>query len=535
MIREPALDEASPKTSTGSPQSHRRHYPSPGSAPANETAKGDTEVATLTRNDRTPHESAVVVFCRRHYVVLATLVLSLTAFNLVFRLDAEIVNEWDEALYAISAWEMSNSGDLIGTTFLGALDYYNTKPPLNVWLIAAAFKVLGRSLISLRLTSVVSAWLTVLLVQYWAGRVRGPVVGLLTGIVLSTTFGFIFLHAGRSAETDALFALLITLTAITLWVQTRRPAVAIWLGPLLAAAFLLRGMAFLMPLGIVVVTMARLRPMTQRILTSLLWAGVLFVLPVAAWSLARWKIDGWQFLSLMVSYDLVARSLTVIEEHPGNALYYFDVLHKHHYDWLVAGAAAWVLFPVSLHHLRRAVAFWRPADPFVVVLGSWGVICTLIPTLMRTKLPWYLNSFYPVFALGVAMLLARGLSSVSTVRKWRRTLLWVLTCVVFVTAEGKLAWNSYVHRDLNRSVQGLLLAARQPLAGGRVFRPDWSRSEIFVLGAIIGAERRIAGGLDMFLRDSSVGDYWVSSSDEDCAELVLLRSDGRSWLYRRER
>ncbi len=58
-------------------------------------------------------------------------------------------------MYAISAWEMGKTGHLVGTTFLGAPDYYNSKPPLNVWLIALSFKTFGVSLVSLRLVSVV--------------------------------------------------------------------------------------------------------------------------------------------------------------------------------------------------------------------------------------------------------------------------------------------------------------------------------------------------------------------------------------------
>ena len=50
-----------------------------------------------------------------------------------------MVQVWDESLFAITAGEMVDSGDWIGTTFLGTLDYYNSKPPLNVWLITLAF------------------------------------------------------------------------------------------------------------------------------------------------------------------------------------------------------------------------------------------------------------------------------------------------------------------------------------------------------------------------------------------------------------
>src|SRR6202008_531074 len=115
---------------------------------------------------------------------------------------------------AISAWEMGKTGDLVATTFLGAIDYYNAKPPLNVWLIALSFKALGINLVSLRLVSALSAWLTILVLQWWCRRAVGAAVALASSLVLSTMFAFFYLHAGRSGNADALFTLLIVLTAV---------------------------------------------------------------------------------------------------------------------------------------------------------------------------------------------------------------------------------------------------------------------------------------------------------------------------------
>ena len=82
--------------------------------------------------------AATTSWFERHFGALSALVLVLAAFNLGFRLDREVVTEWDEALYATSASEAVASGDWIGTTLHGELDYYNTKPPLNIWLITCS-------------------------------------------------------------------------------------------------------------------------------------------------------------------------------------------------------------------------------------------------------------------------------------------------------------------------------------------------------------------------------------------------------------
>jgi 4-amino-4-deoxy-L-arabinose transferase-like glycosyltransferase len=81
--------------------------------------------------------------CTSHYPLLAASVLVLAAANLFVRLGQEVVTDWDEALYAITASELLQSKQWIATTFLGELDYYNSKPPLNTWLIAFAFETFG--------------------------------------------------------------------------------------------------------------------------------------------------------------------------------------------------------------------------------------------------------------------------------------------------------------------------------------------------------------------------------------------------------
>jgi len=460
----------------------------------------------------------------RHYRILAAAVLGLAAFNLSFRLGSEVVSEWDEALYAISAWEMGRSGDMIATTFLGKLDYYNTKPPLNVWLIALSFKAFGMNLVSLRLVSALSAWLTVAVLQEWTRRSFGPAVALFAGLVLATSFGFVWVHAGRTAETDALFALLILLTVVTLWAEQRRPWFRIWLGPLAAAVFLLRGAAVLMPLALVLAVHLGRGRMQWNLRRPTLAALLLFAVPATAWGVARWRVDEWRFFERMVNYDFVARTFTVIEGHPGTPLYYLNVLQKHHYDWLLAGAVALMLFPIPWRQLRDRM---RSHDGMLVV--TWAAITFLIPTMMRTKLAWYLNPFYPVFALAVGWLVVRGFTQPGS--DARRAILAAVVGVSFGVAEAKLIWYSYQYRDVTNSAQGMLLDHQQQLKGRRIFRNRWDNAEIFVVGAVIGAEHRVARRTEDFRRESHPGDCLVTSRGVAGADLLLVGSGPHHSLY----
>ena len=466
-------------------------------------------------------------FCERYFRALAAGVLILAACNLYFRLNRELVTEWDESLYAISAAETAANGNWIGTTFQGALDYYNTKPPLNIWLIAASFKTFGASLWSLRLPSATAAWLTVLVLILWARRAFGAAVALTAGLVLSTTFGFLYVHSGRSANTDALFTLLLLLIVIVMWSAERKPWRLIWLGPLAAGIFMLRGLAVLMPLAmiasVVVLGGTGLRDRWRPLLAAALLAAA----PVAAWVAARWQIDQWQFLERMFHYDFVARSATALEGHTGTILYYPNVLQKDQYDWLLAMAAALVLYPVSRQRLR-ALLTESPGDRYRrVVAGAWIGVTLLVPTLMKTKVAWYLNPFFPIFALLVAAAVVHGFER-SMPGTRRRYIFAALVLLAFAVAQAKLVWYSHNMRDLSISAQGVMLQERERLAGRRIYRERWPHNGRFVAEHLIGSQALEARDARQFAKKAQPGDYMLlPMSDVDAAGLRCVSTNRR--------
>jgi 4-amino-4-deoxy-L-arabinose transferase-like glycosyltransferase len=475
---------------------------------------------------------------RQWFAFLALAVLCLAAFNLAFRLHTETLQQWDESLYAITAWEMLTSGDWIGTTYLGKLDYYNSKPPLNFWLIALSFKLFGVNLIALRIPTLLAAFGTVALLLTWGRRHLGEATALGAGLVLSTMYAFFYMHAGRSANTDAINTLLVVLTVVTLWSARGRPWRLAWLGPVLAGVFLLRGMAILLPVAII----AADELITFGIRRRGRWAptvaaAVLFALPVGAWVVARWQVDEWKFLSQLFWYDFVARTIRPIENHPGSVFFYLGVLEKHHYDWIAAVGVVAALYPVSRAMLRAIL--WgsdRRALPGRLLL-VWAAVALVIPTLVRTKVGWYLNPFYPVFAIAAGAIFAHGCRRAAAApggwRSWRaRALVAVIVLAAFV-AQGRLIWYSYHHRDLSTSSQGLLLAERDRLKGRVVFRRQLDRAEIFVLHAMVGATHRLAPDAEVFLRDSQPGDYLLTRRAHVDAKLTLVLKSGEYLLYQR--
>jgi 4-amino-4-deoxy-L-arabinose transferase-like glycosyltransferase len=377
----------------------------------------------------------------------------------------------------------------------------------------------------------VCAWLTVAVLVAWAWRAFGRAIAVVAGLVLATCYGFLYLHSGRSGNADALLTLLVTLTVITLWASRDRPWRRVWLGVLIGLVFMVKGMGILMP-SIVIggVELGQLRTWHARWRPHLVAAGVALLI-VAPWAVLRWRLDEWRFFDALFFQDFVARASSVLDGHEGSPFYYFDVLQKHHYDWLGAAAVALACLPMRWERLRALVSFDGERRFMTILVLSWFAATFLLPTAAATKLGWYLNHFYPLFALGVAWLIVETWRATADRYPRRALALATAVALALVVAEAKLAWHSYRLVDLGRSAQSLVLTEESVVAGHRVYAAQWPYADRFVVRTVRG-RCETAADVDRFLEVSGPDDLWLGPPVDD-ERLEPLATTGRQALYRR--
>lgn len=356
-------------------------------------ASGLTSMARDPRVLRAAFWSAIVVL----YALLAA--------NLYRGLGLHNIADWDEARQAISAYEMLGSGDIVANTYRGDLDYWNLKPSLSFWAVMASYQLFGFTPFALRFPSTVAMLGTAAVVTWFSHRLGGRAGALAATAAVVTCYPLIVMHSGRTGDPDALFVLFFTVSVVAGILARQRPELLLVSTLGFSAAFLTKsfhaGPIVLIVVAYLLVTRGDSAVRWRHVTLSL--AGLL---PVLAWAVARFAVDGTTFFVDMVRYDLLSRSSQTLEKHGGGLLLYLQLIQEHFGWWLavlVGALAAWVAVP-ALTRGRWQTSSWLGPAIWVLLL--------LIPfTLVKTKIDWYTHPAYPALAILIGLAVARALST----------------------------------------------------------------------------------------------------------------------------
>src|SRR5215472_10443423 len=107
-------------------------------------------------------------------------VLGLMVWNAFWRLGDTFVRDYDEGRYGVAASEMLHRHDALVTTYAGATEFWNLKPPLGYWLLELSYRLVGETPLGLRLPAAVCALVTTALTMLLTRRVAGPHAAILS-------------------------------------------------------------------------------------------------------------------------------------------------------------------------------------------------------------------------------------------------------------------------------------------------------------------------------------------------------------------
>jgi 4-amino-4-deoxy-L-arabinose transferase-like glycosyltransferase len=335
------------------------------------------------------------------YTIMLLLLLTISFYNIFYRLENFPISSWDEARHGVSAYEMLRRGNFIVSTYRDDIDYWNLKPPLSFWANMAGYKIAGFNALGLRFFSAVSAMLTIILVAIFVYIKHGRLASLVSTLTLATSTQFLINHSARTGDADSLFVFLFTASILSLLLCEHNLKWLYVSGLGFALAFLTK--SWHAGNIAIIIGLYLLFTGTHKRLNHVNWI-LLFIcmaFPILAWGGIRYQYDGMDFFKNMIAYDLLQRSSTTIEGHLGGTFYYFDILWRFFNYWLA------ILYGLVLVYLSKEFSFKRfisEKNSYNIGICLWVIIPLILFSLAKTKIRWYILPVYPPLSIIIGAL-----------------------------------------------------------------------------------------------------------------------------------
>lgn len=334
------------------------------------------------------------------------LLILLSGFCFFYKLGHLSYRVWDESRLVTNAYEMTQTGNIIVTTFEYKPDLWNTKPPLMIWCQALCIKYMGFNEFWARFPAALSAFATAIMLFVFIGRFTGSYWGgLVAGVIVSTAVGSVEHHGFRFAEYDSMLSFFATAAALSMFLFTeavtdKKSRYILLFFVSIAMACLTKGIAGLLFLPGYFVYILLRRQLLQVLTTPAVYAGgALFVLIVAGYYLVREHYSQ-GYLPSVFNNELGGRFLKVNEGHSEPFNFYFDNIRFSRFSgwyWIVPTALVMLLLPGGNSSRKRLLAFsLLVAATFILVIS-----------VSETKLTWYDLPAYPLLALTGSLVFIR--------------------------------------------------------------------------------------------------------------------------------
>jgi len=334
----------------------------------------------------------------RYYDFFAVGLFLLSAAYFSYKLWDGSLYAWDEGWYGEVAREAVEGKEWL--TFHYNYQTWMQKPPLFIWMVAAAFKVFGVNEFGERIPSAMFGFGSVILLYFLARELfSSKRIAFLSSLTL---IGFAqFVKQSKMGMMDAPLTFFILLAIYFFWLGRKKERNLIYVGIITGIAFMIKSFAaFQIPMIIALFSLAsgELRRLANIKFISGFVIGLVVCLP---WHLYQYHIYGKQFIDEYFFRQIFARTIEPADNNAGNFLSYFKVIIVKN---IPLGMLSLLAIPYILFSLRKEEGDKRSA---LILLISSVTVIILLFSLVRTKLGWYILPVYPFLSMLTAVSLTK--------------------------------------------------------------------------------------------------------------------------------
>ncbi len=358
-------------------------------------------VFIIKANDRAAVMKAYNKIVRYVLATVLSLLAVYTLVHLLMLMYSRSAFIWDEAIYSNNALGMLQHKKWLLYTVDDIPSFYNTKPPLALWLQAAAARLFGISLFSLRLPSFLALLALLVMVFSYLKKHLSVATAVGTCIIIISMPGLMRPHVFMTADLDAMLVFL--LTACVLLATGIRPEATgnnrrlYLLGGLFFLAFLTKSTAVLLMVPSLLFILLR-NGSGQLVLQSrATYAALAFNLTgILLYYLLKEQAQAGNFGQVWFS-EYKRYLYNVMPWHRQGFFFYVERMFTELnpvYSWLSVVVLPMYFFLFGGTHKRLVGSLLGALLIYVVVIS--------IPA---AKLDWYLAPILPVWAVMLAIVL----------------------------------------------------------------------------------------------------------------------------------
>ncbi len=340
-------------------------------------------------------------FYKKIYIIILFILIVVFFYTLFYHITFTQFDNLDESRHGVSSIEMIANKNWIINTWMNKADMWNLKPILSFLPTCIMISLFGKSILTIRLFSIISAMLLCSISCFFIYKKYNIYGSILFISLLLTASLLIKTHSFRSGDADSIFILCQILVVLTLAYKndTKHIAIAAFFS---ALAFLSKSWHALF-LGVpYFITYGYLIKNKKFSFNSLLLPIISFFFPILFWMALRYPYDGFAFIKEMYRYDLVERSANRIAGHYHSGWYFFHQLINHF--CLITITFIFALFYSFLHRKLKMFSY------DIIIILSAIVTSITIFSLAKTRLSHYSYTHIILMCIFSAILIARDIN-----------------------------------------------------------------------------------------------------------------------------
>lgn len=324
------------------------------------------------------------------------IIVSLISFLFLFRLNRDLLGDWDECVIATQAREMKVTGNFITNQFNGNLLF--EKPSSNNWWMQFPL-TFSDSEFAYRLSAVIFSLVLISLIYIFCINYFSLFVAVSSSLLLLSNW--LFVDFSTKVNTDIGFTFF-TFVGFYLWILSYKKD---WFSYLSGLAFglavLTKGLS-IFPYILAIVIWELLphsglrRESFKHKFLRMTEMGVAFLLIVLPWHLYHYIKYGQEFITTYFIQHLFNRAKYPLDFHFEGRLFYAKLILKDFNIWLVSllMIPTFILKKSEIEHVKKQ-------EIISLILLSIAIALFSI-TSVRTRIAWYALPIYPFISITIA-------------------------------------------------------------------------------------------------------------------------------------